>query len=202
MYPFKNQQDSSLSDEEAGELYRLRQIKNREKQVVSLVGGAKKCNVAGVLKKFHHDALTEGRLSLLEKMSTVGVKPVSFEELKNRRRNFNSVKNTKFPLKDTDICWCCNLGQATVRHHILLLMHGGPVTSKQNIVLLCKDCHNKVHPWLHSTEGIQKSKETILYVNHFLRLLDDISGGKCARKEAEQRVMEIISSLFSTTCKN
>jgi hypothetical protein len=59
-----------------------------------------------------------------------------------RRRVRN--KCVKFSHK----CWACG-GEPNVLHHVIMVKNGGP-NVKENIIELCNQCHEEVHPWIKS----------------------------------------------------
>lgn len=61
---------------------------------------------------------------------------------RKNRQNFDSLKKTH----KWEYCFACG-GNAQIRHHIILIKHGGSNSGK-NIVRLCKECHAEIHPWL------------------------------------------------------
>lgn len=70
-------------------------------------------------------------------------KPLS--EVRSEYENKKYEANWK-PHISGEKCYICN-DNAEVRHHIILLKHGGH-NSHNNIRILCKKCHSKIHPWL------------------------------------------------------
>lgn len=59
-----------------------------------------------------------------------------FEKRKNNRKAFTGFK----------YCFSCR-SKPEIRHHILLLKHGGR-NQKNNVIGLCRKCHAEVHDWL------------------------------------------------------
>lgn len=86
----------------------------------------------------------ENRLTLLREYSTKGMP--SKIPARVRRRQFERDWQMRKKLKN-EPCWCCRRERATERHHIVLIVHGGP-NCKENIVPLCVGCHSRVHPWM------------------------------------------------------
>ena len=64
--------------------------------------------------------------------------------LKVRRERFNKNKHLMHPFRKFGRCFACGL-RATDRHHIIQLQNGG-INSKKNLVSLCKECHEIIHP--------------------------------------------------------
>lgn len=79
------------------------------------------------------------RLALLKEMSSVKV--IKKNDLLFIRQRFN-MKN----MKRDKHCFSCSK-PSHIKHHIILLNHGGN-NQTGNIVSLCNKCHNYIHPWL------------------------------------------------------
>ena len=186
---FKKKEEKYLSEKDAAKLYQL-------KQALKTVVRPEIRTANSVLKQFWAESNTEDRLLLLQKMSEVVIKVVSYEQLTKKRRNFDGIKNTRFTIVRGSKCWACNLGDATIRHHVILLKNGGPVTAKTNIVRLCTDCHRRIHPWLNP-DSISLGVQTLAFMNAFLGVFEAIMAKKLDQKEAEKEALLIISSLFT-----
>src|SRR5215469_5791430 len=61
-----------------------------------------------------------------------------------RRIAFQRNKRIKFKRQ----CQVCS-GPSVARHHIILLKNGGHNVAS-NLLIVCKECHEFVHPWLRS----------------------------------------------------
>lgn len=65
-----------------------------------------------------------------------------------REKRYKDIRIGSYRLPNASgSCFCCQKAQATVRHHIIQIQHGGRNFEK-NIVGLCAACHRRVHPWL------------------------------------------------------
>ena len=139
---FKKKQDRALSGVEARRLYDAR-------QTAKVVGRKESQRV--FLKRFHENAAgrsQEQRVALLRDVAeTIRFSVVGLDELKRRRRAFDSCKNVKFPVQG-QCCWVCGGMTDIIRHHIIQLQNGGGPQIKANVVFLCGYCHAEVHPWL------------------------------------------------------
>ena len=75
-----------------------------------------------------------------------GTRRQEIEECRDELRDsFNETKWSRFPLRN-EVCLVCGV-PAQVRHHIILLTHGG-VNWLTNLAPLCNVCHAEIHPWL------------------------------------------------------
>jgi 5-methylcytosine-specific restriction endonuclease McrA len=126
--------------------YQAKVIRDADKKRLAGLHEAKKFD-----PKNYQEGSPECRLSVLERFSKVGVKPISYKQLRDRRSQFDRVKNTKFPIAPLTPCWVCKEFNAIHRHHVILLVNGGSVTGRNNIVYLCESCHIKIHPWMVPT---------------------------------------------------
>ena len=71
--------------------------------------------------------------------------------IEERRKKFLKIKKfAGFPLKRMAKFRHCGIcyDPSNVRHHIISLQNGGD-NQKRNIIGLCEECHNEVHPWLN-----------------------------------------------------
>lgn len=115
----------------------------------------------GVKKGFHVCAKFRGiklnkRLGYLKMMVRVNRDKGNLSpwKINAQRSSFNKQKFTKFPIAMAQICYCCAKNKAVLRHHVIPLANGGR-NRENNIVLLCKDCHEKIHPHLRR-RGLKK----------------------------------------------
>ena len=61
-------------------------------------------------------------------------------------------------------CQCCRASDAICYHHIILLKNGG-ADVKRNRILICQECHEKIHPWMKAMrEGAEMDKEFVAVV--------------------------------------
>ena len=89
----------------------------------------------------------EKRLSFLISESERSNPIPAVSGLRVMRSSFNRMRGWRFVIKGQS-CYCCE-SQAQVRHHVTPLSKGGR-NKDNNIVPLCRRCHEKVHPWLGS----------------------------------------------------
>lgn len=61
----------------------------------------------------------------------------------------NRYVNKKVPMLPKEIveCGCCTEGRAREQHHIVPVAYGG-INEPMNILKICLECHNLIHPWL------------------------------------------------------
>lgn len=57
--------------------------------------------------------------------------------------------NNKVPLLPKEIvqCGCCIGGRAREQHHIIPVAYGG-INDTINLLKICLDCHDEIHPWM------------------------------------------------------
>lgn len=109
----------------------------------------------GVKKGFRVQAKFRGikveqRIPYLMKMVKVVRKGINIDQVKQQRGAFDSHKFESLPIADKQLCYACLKNQACLRHHVITLANGGR-NKRNNIVPLCKPCHEKVHPHLRRT---------------------------------------------------
>jgi hypothetical protein len=192
-----------IDDKEAAKIYKNKQKERKKKKPLT--------NVNSILVDFWssakigsfngHDTKTT-RLELLRQMAAVCVKPVGWVALKKKRRSFDGVKNSKFPILN-NLCWCCEHRPASIRHHLIQLQNGGPVTTANNILYLCEHCHAEVHPWLGAPKSVlppdfhlAKSKADAG------DLLEKAAKGRVTREVAEKMLLGYLHSVFNTLEKD
>jgi len=169
----------------------IRYNRRRAQEAKELSKPKKIKTLAAVLEDFHNRAKDQTkRLGLLRYMTTIILKEVSLEELTRKRKKFDEFKNDIFPLTE-DWCWLCNKQLATIRHHVILLRNGGPELAKPNVVLLCQNCHNVIHPWLHESNVSQSELTRIIDV------FQKAKEGKLSRSQAEIEMSIIFDGLFA-----
>lgn len=113
----------------------------------------------GVKKSFHirqkfRGIKVKNRLAYLKKMVNVVRKDMNLNQVQFERTVFNKYKFHNFPIAEKQPCYCCVKNIAVLRHHVIPLANGGR-SKENNIVPLCKDCHEKVHPHLRK-RGLKK----------------------------------------------
>lgn len=188
-----------ITDKEASARYKQRRIEAREKGV---------CSREYVKNVNPHTACRdwtfEKKLQWLIAMSDYRLDPISFYELRKRRRTFDSTKNKKFPLIDVNgtpfKCWLCEEKEAKHRHHVVMLSNGGSVSARKNIILLCVHCHGRIHPWLSGDLILPAARrfEVERAKNNAAVLLEKIaSEDKLDLSSLETQFLDIIRSLFN-----
>ena len=75
------------------------------------------------------------------------------------RRFFNKDKNLRLSKEEIIYARCYVCGDSPViRHHIIQIQHGG-VNVRENLIRICRTCHEKIHPWMYERriekEGIE-----------------------------------------------
>lgn len=185
-----------ITAHEASEKYKAKQAIKAERKRIK--------TPFQLLKSFHLAANEDpsNRLELLLVAADAVFSEVDWRTLKQRRENFDRCKLTKFPIAERTPCWACRLGEATVRHHIILLKHGGPVTRPSNIVSLCKDCHAKIHPWMEVTKEFEPTTPQIrAAMSAFLLVLEKVESRSYLIDKAKTETLKIVDALFSTSCE-
>jgi hypothetical protein len=86
------------------------------------------------------------RIAFLKNQIKIHTAKLPLYELKKYRNNFDAHKFKNFPISENSFCYCC-IDKAEIRHHVIPLSCGGR-NKHNNIVLLCNNCHTKVHPHL------------------------------------------------------
>lgn len=66
----------------------------------------------------------------------------------SRRRKGSTSKFWKQVLNN--LCWVCR-ADATARHHIIQVQHGGG-NDGRNLVPLCNGCHAEIHHWMDASD--------------------------------------------------
>jgi|SRR4026207_371916 len=98
-----------------------------------------------VLKSFRRRSKTEDRLALLIEYSNKVIYRRDPKTTRAGRENFETKKKPRIKLEGA-LCFSCG-APATCRHHVIQLQYGGG-NRPHNIVKLCDQCHEKVHPWM------------------------------------------------------
>lgn len=185
-----------IDDKEAAKIYKEKQ---RLKKINRVPGNA---NV--ILNEFWSDICADkpDRLGMLRHMASVCISPIGISVLKRRRRSFDSIKNSKFPILN-NLCWCCEYRPAVIRHHIIQLQNGGPVTTSNNIVYLCNTCHSDVHPWLGVPKALLLPDFNLGRVKADVSdLLEKAAKGRITREVAESTLLGYLHSVFNTLEKD
>lgn len=100
------------------------------------------------LGEFRHRYLDAPWAELMEALKEIAHKvyrSYGGSELRKRRDQF--LRNQKLRRMLDYRCWTCP-NPAEVRHHVILLKHGGHPTTRNNLVALCRECHGRIHAWL------------------------------------------------------
>ena len=84
------------------------------------------------------------RLGLLIKYSNVSLGPVEPSKVKKNRILFRTHGIGRKLFKKP--CIVCRIGPV-IRHHVIALHKGGD-NRKWNLVPVCGQCHEAIHPWL------------------------------------------------------
>lgn len=79
--------------------------------------------------------------------------------LKQRRKEFDKNKKSLLSLRKS-ICYVCESNNDLVRHHVIPLHRGGS-NSPKNLVPLCNNCHERLHPWLIQKPGDDQGNTTL-----------------------------------------
>ena len=159
----------------------------------------------------YEDRTPKERLAVLEEFSLVRLEVLSDIELQRRRRAFDSIKNTKFPLYrpggisvekiSVIYCWVCCENLAEHRHHVILLRNGGAITARRNIVFLCARCYEALHPWVHPINKpvqaidfeIERNKQNAWNV-----IKKAAKGGYTNLETAEQEILTCLRNVFNS----
>lgn len=62
-------------------------------------------------------------------------------------RKSNYFNKRKIGHKCNTICGVCEKNKAFYHHHLVTLKNGGR-NKKKNMIPICDQCHNEIHPWL------------------------------------------------------
>ena len=185
----KQKDDSGYFTEFGAGVSYYRKIKEREKQR-KLQESQKTKTIASVLEDFVKKGKERHkRLGLLRQAATVVFKEVNLTDLNKIRTSFDEFKDQLFPLEE-NWCWVCNKQPATQRHHVILLKHGGPPLTKENIVYICASCHSAIHPWLVLTD-INQSE-----VIRIIEVISKVRDGRFTRSQADVELSFILDNLF------
>lgn len=93
-----------------------------------------------LLRRFHREKKRGSRLDLLIRFSHEKIYSLTREEKRTQRIDFNQKR------KGPGLCFVCKK-QATCKHHVIQIQFGGS-NSNRNVVKLCAECHDKIHPWI------------------------------------------------------
>lgn len=88
------------------------------------------------------------KLSLVQAMSQLVYQVGGRRTLQQKRARFNRMKAKYYRAEGK--CMICK-GEAFVRHHVIQLRNGGS-NSGRNLMRVCFQCHEKIHPWLKNDE--------------------------------------------------
>jgi 5-methylcytosine-specific restriction endonuclease McrA len=94
---------------------------------------------------FYAAQTAKGRLNVLRRMANVRLNHP--KEYKVRRLKFNKSKRKCGLRVGSKPCELCGSERATQRHHVILLVNGGP-NQRRNLIALCHACHADIHPWM------------------------------------------------------
>ena len=85
------------------------------------------------------------RLRLLREFTAWALPPDPWraQDTLGMRRNFDKRK-TRGHYRLGALCWACQSLPAAHRHHVIAIRNGGR-NRKDNVVLLCVQCHRDVH---------------------------------------------------------
>lgn len=65
-----------------------------------------------------------------------------------REQSYRATRGGRMALhRASGRCFACQRLNATHRHHVIQVQHGGRNT-RSNLVRLCVRCHAEVHPWM------------------------------------------------------
>jgi 5-methylcytosine-specific restriction endonuclease McrA len=105
-------------------------------------------NVARIVQQEKHNIgfSRKERMAFLLRWSEV---KVYHKRSYSRRRNGSSADSWKRILRD--LCWVCRSADATARHHIIQVQHGGG-NDGRNIIPICDGCHAEVHHWMDASD--------------------------------------------------
>lgn len=186
---------TALTEAEAAKRYKARQAERVKNQ-------AKGVSQQAFLKNFHLRASAglDSRIELL-RWTAENVIFVALDRatLQKRRRAFDSCKNSKFSTLGAH-CWVCGKDEHLIRHHIVLLKHGGSPQSKENIIFLCGFCHAEVHPWLFApSEPVSAAEFRLAQAKAEVnQILEKAARGKFhAFDVAEQEIIDQLRNVFN-----
>lgn len=152
----KNQEDSwERIKEKAGRAKRKKKERKRiaraslkQKNDVELIAAAKRTAefLPQFWERFNSANSAFGKRVALISASNPGWPRVS-QRLRDKLRlkyfrKYNSL------LDGIDIeCGCCGSQKWREKHHIVPLAYGGTNTN-ENLLAICEECHNSIHPWM------------------------------------------------------
>lgn len=96
--------------------------------------------------KFSAAQTKEERLDLLKSAAHPGWELVHKRLKQSIRGKYFNIKVPMLP-KEIVECGCCIAGRAREQHHIVPVAYGG-VNERINILKICLECHNLIHPWM------------------------------------------------------
>ncbi len=100
-----------------------------------------------------HNYPTQEKLEVLIEYSRLKIQYDCQIPLKVRRERFNKDKHVIHPFRKFGKCFACGKA-ARDRHHIIQIQNGG-INSKKNLVSLCGECHETIHPELRHSPSYQ-----------------------------------------------
>jgi 5-methylcytosine-specific restriction endonuclease McrA len=65
-------------------------------------------------------------------------------------------------------CWACKTEKAVEQHHLITIINGG-YDNGINRISLCKNCHDRIHPWM----GMRK--RTRDYAEEYRRIVEQVN---------------------------
>lgn len=118
-------------------------------QVKAIERGNNKNTLKKLLHKFWETWETlesdDLRLQMLIVWANKFQRRVTPKRLRKMRKKYNRNKNQILNIPH-EKCASCE-SHSRVRHHIIPLCVGG-INSPLNLILICGDCHEKIHPWM------------------------------------------------------
>ena len=90
----------------------------------------------------------EEKIKLLKEWAEKGVYRINYRYISKRKKR-NKVS--------ADICEVCNINDAYCMHHIWPLSMGGK-NNKENLIAICEECHEEIHPWMKGRCNRQEDK--------------------------------------------
>jgi len=103
--------------------------------------------INAALKEFwknYESQTNEERLAALRNYADCKER-ITPKRLRKMRKRYDRHKNSLLNIPNCECGTCESL--AHVRHHIIPLYAGGP-NNPLNLILICNNCHAKIHPWM------------------------------------------------------
>jgi len=102
--------------------------------------------LVGFWARFNEATSKEERLEALTAASNPGWPRVS-TKVKQWCRRDKGMKIAILFSQMVEVCGCCESAKAEEKHHVVPCSYGGP-TIIENILYICMECHNAIHPWM------------------------------------------------------